>query len=180
MANAYESKLAGGGTAPTGDAVASDVLTGKTFSNANEVGVSGTMPNNGAVSGVATPSQPYTIPAGYHNGSGIVTSSAASFIGDNKYLIMSSTVSVNDYTDDTAVSLAMGGSNVFNVSNKSQIVHSQQTSSRAALVGIKGDIVTDLSSQASINNVPTTIDISSYDYIIITSPGAGTATFTIS
>ena len=73
MANMYRSVLSGGGTAPTGDAVAADVLTGKTFSNANAVGISGTMPNNGAVSGTATPSQPYTIPAGYHNGSGTVT-----------------------------------------------------------------------------------------------------------
>lgn len=76
MANAYESKLAGGGTAPTGNATVADVLAPKTFSNADGVGLVGTMPNNGAVSGVATPSQPYTIPEGYHNGSGVVTASA--------------------------------------------------------------------------------------------------------
>lgn len=75
MSNMYESKLAGGGTAAIGDAVAADVLTGKTFSNANAIGVSGTMPNNGAVSGVATTSQPYTIPEGYHDGTGVVTAS---------------------------------------------------------------------------------------------------------
>lgn len=74
MANHYRSVLAsGGGIQPTGDAVAADVLSGKTFSNASAVGINGTMPNRGAVSGQATPSQPYTIPAGYHNGSGIVT-----------------------------------------------------------------------------------------------------------
>lgn len=74
MANMYRSVLAGGGgVQPTGDAVAADVLTGKTFSNADGIGKTGTMPNNGAVSGTATPSQPYTIPAGYHNGSGTVT-----------------------------------------------------------------------------------------------------------
>lgn len=78
MSNMYRSVLeSGGGVVPTGDAVAADVLTGKTFSNASAVGVAGTMPNNGAVSGVATPSQPYTIPAGYHNGSGTVTVSGA-------------------------------------------------------------------------------------------------------
>lgn len=76
MANMYRSVLASGGTAPTGDAIASDVLTGKTFSNAQATGINGTMPNNGAVSGTATPSQPYTIPAGYHNGSGTVTAQA--------------------------------------------------------------------------------------------------------
>lgn len=75
MSNAYRSTLAGGGSA-VGDATASDVLTGKTFSGAVGSGVTGTMPNNGAVSGQATPSQPYTIPAGYHNGSGIVTANS--------------------------------------------------------------------------------------------------------
>ena len=73
MANMYRSVLSGGGTAPTGDATAADVLTGKTFSNAQSVGIAGTMPNRGAVSGTATASQPYTIPAGYHNGNGVVT-----------------------------------------------------------------------------------------------------------
>jgi hypothetical protein len=54
---------------PTGDAAVGDVLSGKTFSNAGGSGLTGTMPNNGAV--VLTPSisnQP--IAAGYHNGSG--------------------------------------------------------------------------------------------------------------
>lgn len=73
MSNLYKSTLASAGTAPTGDAVAADVLTGKTFSNASATGISGTMVNNGAVSGTATPSQPYTIPEGYHNGNGKVT-----------------------------------------------------------------------------------------------------------
>ena len=76
MANMYRSVLAGGGAA-VGDATAADVLTGKTFSGAVGSGVAGTMPNNGAVSGTATPSQPYTIPAGYHNGSGTVTASGS-------------------------------------------------------------------------------------------------------
>lgn len=76
MANMYRSVLSGGGAA-VGDATAADVLTGKTFSGAVGSGVTGTMPNNGAVSGTATPSQPYTIPAGYHNGSGIVTASGS-------------------------------------------------------------------------------------------------------
>lgn len=78
MANHYRSVLSsGGGVQPTGDAVAADVLTGKTFSNASAVDIAGTMPNRGAVSGQATPSQPYTIPAGYHNGSGRVTAEAS-------------------------------------------------------------------------------------------------------
>jgi hypothetical protein len=56
------------GTA-TGNAAVGDVLSGKTFSNSTSVGLTGTMPDNGAV--VLTPStadQP--IAAGYHNGAG--------------------------------------------------------------------------------------------------------------
>lgn len=61
---------------PTGNASTSDVLSGKTFMNSNGA-QTGAMPNRGAVSGTATPSQPYTIPAGYHNGSGVVTASGS-------------------------------------------------------------------------------------------------------
>ena len=65
----------------TGDATEANVLAGKTFSNSSGVGKTGTMKDNGAVSKTITPSssaQTYTIPAGYHNGSGKVTVSAAS------------------------------------------------------------------------------------------------------
>lgn len=70
MGNAYRSVLA---LKPTGDAVPANVLAGKTFSNADGVGKTGTMVNNGAVSITLTDQDPtYTIPEGYHNGSGIV------------------------------------------------------------------------------------------------------------
>lgn len=58
-----------------GDAVAANVLSGKKFSTASLSNASGTMTNNGAISKTITPSasaQSYTIPAGYHNGSGKV------------------------------------------------------------------------------------------------------------
>lgn len=79
MSNAYRAVVSAGGGAAVGDATAADVLTGKTFSGAVGSGVAGTMPNNGAVSGTASPGNPYTIPAGYHNGSGQVTASATGF-----------------------------------------------------------------------------------------------------
>ncbi len=73
MANQYRSVLAGaGGTG--GDALPAEVLAGKTFTNDNGP-QTGSMINRGAVSGSATPSQPYTIPEGYHNGSGVVNAS---------------------------------------------------------------------------------------------------------
>ena len=57
-----------------GNATAANVLVDKTFTNASTVGATGTMPNNGAVTGsITTSGGSYTIPAGYHNGSGKVT-----------------------------------------------------------------------------------------------------------
>lgn len=106
MANMYRSVLSGGGTAPTGDAVAADVLSGKTFSNASATGITGTMVNNGAVSGVASIAQPYTIPEGYHNGNGQVTAVATGFdciIGTNASyaFIIDKTHSVRSNSDHT-------------------------------------------------------------------------------
>ncbi len=58
-------------TVNAGTAVAADVLAGKTFSGTAGFGVTGTMPNNGAVSIVPTTSV-QTIAAGYHDGGGTV------------------------------------------------------------------------------------------------------------
>lgn len=78
MANQYRSVLASSGPAPTGgDALPAEVLSGKTFTNDNGA-QTGTMTNNGAVSQTLSAGQSYTIPEGYHNGSGIVTASNSS------------------------------------------------------------------------------------------------------
>lgn len=56
-------------------AAAGDVLANKTIVNAAGQTVAGTMPNNGAVSktlDATEDNQSYTVPAGYHNGSGSV------------------------------------------------------------------------------------------------------------
>ena len=57
------------------NAAAGDVLAGKVIVNSSGASVTGTMPNNGAVSrtlDASTGNQSYTVPAGYHNGSGSV------------------------------------------------------------------------------------------------------------
>lgn len=59
-----------------GTAVAGDVLSGKTFTNSSSVGASGSMTNNGAVSQALNCGGSYTVPAGYHNGSGKVTANS--------------------------------------------------------------------------------------------------------
>lgn len=56
-------------------AVAGDVLANKVFVNGSGVTTTGTMANNGTVSktlDATTDNQSYTVPAGYHNGSGTV------------------------------------------------------------------------------------------------------------
>ena len=72
MANLYRC----GGAALDGDAVESNVLNGKTFYKDNaSTKLTGTMTNRGAVSktlDATSGNQSYTIPAGYHNGSGKV------------------------------------------------------------------------------------------------------------
>ena len=57
-------------------AAAGDVLANKTIVDAAGNSVAGTMPNNGAVTktlDTAKDNQSYTVPAGYHNGSGTVS-----------------------------------------------------------------------------------------------------------
>lgn len=56
-------------------AVAADVLANKIFVNADGTETAGTMVNNGAAAGTidGMTEDSYTIPAGYHNGSGSVT-----------------------------------------------------------------------------------------------------------
>lgn len=60
------------------DVTAADVLSGKNFHGRDGESASGSMTNRGAVSGtIATKAGTYTIPAGYHNGSGTVGISSA-------------------------------------------------------------------------------------------------------
>lgn len=62
---------------PKGNATAADVLSGKSFANATNDSVNGSMSNQGAWTGTGTPSGNnqvnVSIPAGYHNGNGYVT-----------------------------------------------------------------------------------------------------------
>ena len=61
--------------ATAGTATAANVLSGKTFNSASGIGLTGSMKDNGAVSQILAANGTYTIPAGYHNGSGKITQS---------------------------------------------------------------------------------------------------------
>ena len=60
----------------TGTTSADKVLAGETFSTENDTDLSGTMPNKGAVTSSLNCGGSYTIPKGYHNGSGRVTANS--------------------------------------------------------------------------------------------------------
>ena len=60
----------------TGTTSADKVLAGETFSTENDTDLVGTMPNKGAVTSSLNCGGSYTIPAGYHNGSGRVTANS--------------------------------------------------------------------------------------------------------
>ena len=62
-------------TKTTATATAAQILTGKT-AWVNGTKITGTMANNGAVTKTISAGGSYTIPAGYHNGSGKVTATA--------------------------------------------------------------------------------------------------------
>ena len=65
----------------TGNAVVSDVLAGKTFSNSSGVGLVGTMANNGAINANLNAGQSHNIPAGYTTGGRVTANSLASQTG---------------------------------------------------------------------------------------------------
>ena len=94
MANQYRSVLASSGPAPTGgDALPTEVLSGKTFTNDNGA-QTGTMTNNGAVSQTLSAGESYTIPEGYHNGNGTVTAEhdtilAVGTVGNEEVMVFS-------------------------------------------------------------------------------------------
>ncbi len=71
------------GEGASGNATASDLLSGKTATtDAGEI--VGTMPNRGAVANtITTQGGQYTIPAGYHNGAGKVTATFANLVAEN-------------------------------------------------------------------------------------------------
>ena len=61
-----------------GNANTDNVLSGTTFSSKDGVNVAGTMPNHGAKTAWLDCGESYTIPTGYHNGSGKVTATSLS------------------------------------------------------------------------------------------------------
>ncbi|OQW91573.1 MAG: hypothetical protein BWK78_04255 [Thiotrichaceae bacterium IS1] len=89
----------------TGNATVAQVLSGQTFSNSSSSGLTGTMPNLGAVT--ITPSTtPQTIAAGYHDGSGTVVGDADLTVaniksGINLFGVVGTLIGVGGNVQDT-------------------------------------------------------------------------------
>ena len=78
MARGYMSGVGGGSGSDDCTATTGDVLAGATaiVKGSDDEPVLGTMPNQGAVSQVLNAGESYSIPQGYHNGSGKVTANS--------------------------------------------------------------------------------------------------------
>ena len=101
---------------------ASDLLTGKTANDSNGEKVNGTMPNKGAVTASLNCGGSYTIPAGYHNGSGKVTAnslkSQTSANATAKDIIKGKTAWVNgSKLTGTATIQSLGGAKMYKYEN---------------------------------------------------------------
>lgn len=86
-----------------GNASTSDVLSGVTFSNKNGGEQTGAMPNNGAVSKSISPGDSYTVPAGYHNGSGTVNAVANTGNAETSHVLEGKTFYGSGATKQTGV-----------------------------------------------------------------------------
>ena len=115
--------LASGGGTDDVNFSASDLLTGKTANDSNGEKVNGTMPNKGAVTATLNCGGSYTIPKGYHNGSGKVTAnSLASQTGANATagdIVKGKTAWVNgSKLTGTATIQSLGGYTKSDIQNK--------------------------------------------------------------
>lgn len=92
-----------------GSASQADVLTGKTFASQDGMGLSGTMPNNGATGGtISSQGGTYTIPAGYTSGGTVTASLTASTISNTVLNVETVTEATNDYGVKASITIPAG------------------------------------------------------------------------
>ena len=96
-----------------GTANTAQVLTGYTFSSANGVNLSGTMPNRGALNWSPSGSTSYSVPAGYYSG-GTLNSANAYNAGKTAAAISATQVSLQTFSSTYGTSQTKSASNLQN------------------------------------------------------------------
>lgn len=112
-----------------GTASASDVLSGKTFTNASNVGANGSMTNQGNKSFTVDDTSPITIPAGFYNGNGrILTRNLMQIPTDTMFIDYNGLHDVTDYANarvEIYPLLSANGQVISNDGNQSVSVNCQ-------------------------------------------------------
>ena len=128
-----DGSLSGGVDTSSDTVTAARMLAGTTAHDANGNQITGTMPNNGAVSGtISSKTGSYSIPAGYHNGSGAVaisTTEQNKIVSGNiksgtTILGISGSSSVVDVSGDTVTASNLLSGETAHRANGSQITGS--------------------------------------------------------
>ena len=142
-----------------GDAVAANVLAGKAFSNDDDTGIMGTMPNNGSVGTITldTQNKEYVIPKGYHNGlgkvkaviSGLIASviKAGTTVGDILGTFTSDATAASGDILNSKIAYVNGNKVTGNIPSKTAQTYTPGTSNQTIAAGqylngvqtIKGD-----------------------------------------
>ena len=114
-----------------GTANIENVLDGYTFYNTSLSNkYTGTMTNNGAVSQTIAPGASYTIPAGYHNGSGTVSASAI----PSEYIIPTGTINITSNGTVDVSNYATASVNVSGGGGDNLIVVTDETDSGGGII----------------------------------------------
>lgn len=130
-----------GGQRPSGNAALTDVKAGRTFSNDEDVDLVGSMPDNGAINKTLNTSlTSYTVPEGYHNGSGKVkittqtktvtaTTSTQNVTPDSGKVLSKVTINPQNHTStysptNRAAALDMGANNNYRYVNTNGVPNS--------------------------------------------------------
>lgn len=129
----------------TGTAVAGDVLSGKTYYTTNpKTKQTGTMANRGAVSQALNAGGTYTIPGGYHNGSGKVTAnslaSQTSATATAAYISSGKTAWVNGSKVTGTLATQGGSTTTPGTANKTIVTASKHVTGNIVVAG-NGNLV---------------------------------------
>ena len=107
-----------------GDAPTASVLKGATFTSTAGLKVTGTMPNNGAVTTEVGAGETYTIPKGYHNGAGTVKGKAATSTEKETWVLNNTVETLESVLDGSVTEMSYNANFTSDGTDFSSIVFS--------------------------------------------------------